>query len=88
MQLACVPRAAWLLLVTAAALSGCAYEPPKPGLYAGYGNPPADITCTYEAPTGSNFVVRRCRRAEDMAADAERARELADRQKVPMPDIR
>jgi hypothetical protein len=84
----CVPRAAVLSFAAMAALSGCAYEPPKPGLYAGYGNPPADITCSYEAPTGSNFVVRRCRRAEDMAADAERARELADRQKVPVPDIR
>jgi hypothetical protein len=78
----CVP------LAMAALLSGCAYEPPKPGVYAGYGNPPADITCTFEAPTGSTMVVKRCRRAEDMAMDAERAREMADNLRVPVPEIR
>jgi type IV pilus biogenesis protein CpaD/CtpE len=83
-----VPRAAGLLSVAAGLLAGCAYEPPKPGVHAGYGNPRAEVTCMFEAPTGSNFVVKRCRNTADMDLEGESARNMADGLKTPVPEIR
>ena len=79
---------AGVLAVATALLAGCAYEPPRPGVHAGYGNPSAEITCMYEAPTGSNFVVRRCRNTSDMVKEGEAARNMADGIKTPVPEIR
>jgi hypothetical protein len=78
-------HAVWL---GAAVLPACSYEPPKPGMHVDHGNPRADITCMYEAPTASNFVVKRCRRTADMDHEAEFARGTADAFKTPVPDVR
>jgi hypothetical protein len=78
----------WIALAACATLSACAYDPPKPGVHTAYGEPRADITCVFEAPTASNFVAKRCRRTVDMDAEGEVARETADAFKTPVPSIR
>lgn len=72
-----------------AGLSACGtYEPPKPGVYRGLGVADPDVQCTYETPTASTFVRMRCRRSEDMKAEADTARDSADSIRARPPEIR
>jgi len=70
-------------------VTGCGtYEPAMPGKHRAPGEPVAETTCVYEAPTATRFTALRCRTTADMKQNAELARDAADAIRTPPPDVR